>query len=587
MAKRIFRILDSLSPSEAKLTNIARKADGLHNLFFNEFGQLEKRKGYLKYNTTSLSATKRIAGLHRFYKQDTGTKEFLCVCDTKWFKLASSDPWAGTALYSTGTTDFTTTSDMDTFFVNYYDHCYGVNTKGLWKYGGSFVRTVGITAPAAPTFASFQTDGALGTGDYYFKVTYVDEDGYESNGSSASSVMTTSGADDAITINIPTSSDAKVPSATGKRKIYRTAVGGAIYYYDGVVNDNSTTTYKSDGADGALGDILHTNHTAPPSTPRLIAKRRTMLILADDDTFYWSHSGDPEYFPAKWIILTSARQKITGILEQKEYMPVYTSDTIERLVGTDKDNFEFKNTYSGEGCIAPRSLVSCNNLHLYLGVDGIYQFTGFESKIISPPLAEYIKDNINPTFAHLSASIFYNNQYLLSYPKDDSETNDETVYIDFETGTTGIYNFGFGCYSKWDRGTDGLQLYSGSATVGRVYKTLSGLEDDTAAIVCYDRTEPIDLGKPDTYKQWYDIYIKVKSTTGTALTMYYTLDEATETSASLTLTADKTRWYRIKLVQGGQRARAISLRPYVSDKYDITIMGYALSYTEEPAEWLR
>ena len=52
----------------------------------------------------------------------------------------------------------------------------------MFKYNGTSFNKVGITPPSAPTFNS-RINGALSAGNYYFKVTYVDVDGYESNGS--------------------------------------------------------------------------------------------------------------------------------------------------------------------------------------------------------------------------------------------------------------------------------------------------------------------------------------------------------------------------------------------------------------------
>jgi len=51
------------------------------------------------------------------------------------------------------------------------------------------------------------------------------------------------------------------------------------------------------------------------------------------------------------------------------------------------------------------------------------------------------------------------------------------------------------------------------------------------------------------------------------------------------MTANTTKWYRIRFDGGGQRARAIKPRPYISDKYDFTIMGYAIVFELEPPEY--
>ena len=52
--KIIYRILDDLSPSQVKLRSVSRPPEGLHDMFINEKGQVEKRKGYAKYNTDEI-----------------------------------------------------------------------------------------------------------------------------------------------------------------------------------------------------------------------------------------------------------------------------------------------------------------------------------------------------------------------------------------------------------------------------------------------------------------------------------------------------------------------------------------------------
>ena len=276
-------------------------------------------------------------------------------------------------------------------------------------------------------------------------------------------------------------------------------------------------------------------------------------------------------------------QKISGILEQVNTLPVFTDDSIERLVGTDEDNFEFKNAYSTQGCIAYRSLVNCDNLLVYLGFEGLYYFDGTTAKELNIYLNEYIKDNINETYASLSAGCYFDNKYLLSYPKGASTVPNETVYYDFRNGTYGIYSFAFGCYSKWDKGGDGLKLKGGSTTIGRVYSVFSGTSDDTASITAYDSPEAFDLGIPDRLKNFYSIFVKCKTTTGTGLKVYYQIDDGSETSVDApesAVTANKDRWYRFRL-PAGVRGRQLKIRPYISDAYNATFKGYMIEYDVE------
>lgn len=575
MAKQIWKALDNLSPSDAKLANLPRKPDGLYNLKINEYGQLVKRAGYSKYNATSIGASHKIVGMHRFYTQ-ANLKEFLVAWNTNVYKLSETTPWGATSIKSG------LTADSDTYFCDFLNHCYFVNgVDGVFKYDRTNVRTVCPSPPAAkPTGVAQGSGGSLGAGDYKFAYTYVDEDSYEGNLSPVSDAVTCV-ASDSVILTIVNSSDAKIAS----RNIYRTSVGGAIYYYDGAVADNTTTTFTSTQADNTLGTEAATDHTAPETTSHLIAKRRNKLYLAYNDYLYPSHTSDVEYFPPLWRLRTGNSQKIKGLLEQLTALPVSTEDSIERLVGTDEDNFEFKNSYSTEGCVAIRSYVNCDNLIVYLGQNGINYFDGTTSGIFSEAVNKYVRDNIVVAYRHLSCATYFDNKYILCYPKTGGTYPTETIWVDLKNKTYGVYSFSFSCFSVWDRGSDGLKLKGGSNTIGRVYSVFDGLDDDGSAITAYDDIEPLDMGMPEIWKQFYHIYIKVKSTTGTALRFYYTLDDASETYKDLTMTANKTLWYKINLSGGGQRARAIKPRPYISDKYDFTIMGYAVVFEPEAPEY--
>lgn len=480
-------------------------------------------------------------------------------------------------------TGYTFTEGADTYFENFYDKCYIVNGEDdMVKYDGDLVSTVGITPPsAAPTGVAGGADGSLGTGDYVYAYTYVDKDGYESN-ASASSAAVTVGAGEKVTLTIANSPDPKVVA----KNIYRSQIDDTVLYYEGQVADNTTTTFTSSIADTALGSLLHTDHDAPPERCHLIAKRLNRIILASDDEIAISQLSDVEYFPPAFFQQTGFRQKITGMIQQTNALPVFTENSIERLLGTDEDNFEFKNAYSRKGSYAPRSVVSCDNLVVYLGFDGIYYFDGETTGIFNYKLNRYIQDNMNYEYIDKSAATYYKGRYWLSYPKGTSTVNSETVYIDLINKTTGVFDFAFSCYSRWERFGDGNRLFGGSVSEGTVYEIDNNVTiDDISPIACYDKTDFMDFGYPERWKQFYHIYIKVKSTTATTLTFYYTLDDNDETSQDISIDADTTKWYKIDLEGGGQRGRAIQLRPYVYDVSDITFCGYEVVFTMEAEEY--
>lgn len=563
----------TVGQSHIYLDQLPRETDGIYNMSFDNNGRLVKRTGYTEHNTTSLSADHPVTGLYRFYKLDTSSKFTFAVCDTILYKLANTDPWAGTSI-KTGLT-----SEADMYFTAFYNRCYMCNDEdGLFKFGinDSDVRTTGITAPAAkPTGTAGGSGGSLGVGDYKFCYTYVDEDGYESNASPVSDAIDVASGE-VVTLTIVNSSDTKIAS----RNIYRTAVGGAIYYYDGEVADNTTTTYESSGADIALGTQVSTNHDTAPTTPQLVVKRGNRLNLGDDENLCISALSDVEYFPAAWFIKTPDRRKITGMIEQMRNLVVFTEDIIGVLTGTDEDNFVFRKSYAGDGCIATRSIQNISNYIIFLSFNGLMAFNGSEIAEVDTKLSKYLRDNINYAYADTSCSCYYDDKYILSYPKGSATYPTESIYFDYRTGKTGVYSFAFNVFSRWDKGSDGILIKGGSTTIGRVYNIFDGLDDDGSDIECYDKIMPLDFALPEVEKNYYDIYIKVKTTTGTALRFYYTIDDNTETYVDKTLTINKERWYRVRL-PSSTRGRNIAIRPRMNDAYQAEFQGYIIVYDTE------
>lgn len=573
--KKLYKMYDrkTVGQSHIFLDQLPREANGIYNMAFDTNGRLIKRTGYTKHNTTSLSADHKITGLFRFYKLDTSSKYTLAVCDTVLYILANTSPYGGTSI-KTGLTE-----NANMYFTDFYNRCYFCNDEdGLFKFGinDSDVRTVGITAPAAkPTGVAQGSGGSLGAGNYRYCYTYVDEDGYESNASPVSDAIECV-ATDSVVLTIVNSSDAKVAS----RNIYRTAVGGAIYYYDGAVADNTTTTYTSTIADSALGTQVAVNHDTAPTSPQLLCKRNNRIYLGDEADLCVSSLSDVEYFPAAWFIKTPDRRKITGIVEQMSKLIVFTEDTINVLSGTDEDNFTFNKAYAGDGCIAPRSIQNISNYIIFLSFNGLMAFNGSEMAEVDIKLSKYLRDNINYAYANSSCSFYYDDKYILSYPKGASTVPNESIYFDYKTGKTGVYSFAFNVYSRWDKGSDGILIKGGSTTIGRVYNLFTGLDDDGSAIECYDKIMSLDFGLPEVEKNFYDIYVKVKNTSGTLLKVYYTIDDGTETYVDVTLTANKERWYRGRLPES-TNGRSIAIRPRISDSYANEFHGYIIVYDTE------
>jgi len=274
--KQVYKMFDrkTVGQSHIYLDQLPREAGGIHNMSFDNNGRLIKRLGFTEHNTASLSDDHPITGLFRFYKIATDTKYTLVVCDTILYKLANTDPWNGESIKTE------LTSEAVMHFADFGNRCYFCNDEdGLFKFGvdTTTVRTVGITAPAAkPEGVGGANSGSLGVGNYKFCYTYVDEDGYESNPSPVSDAIDVE-AGEKVTLTVVIGTDSKIVS----RNFYRTAVGGAIYYYDGE-DANDDTSYVSSQADTGLGTQVSTKHDTAPTSPQNLIKRGFSGLLIDE-----------------------------------------------------------------------------------------------------------------------------------------------------------------------------------------------------------------------------------------------------------------------------------------------------------------
>jgi len=111
-------------------------------------------------------------------------------------------------------------------------------------YYGSASDDTYLAAAGAATVAA----GAAGnlTGDYYYKIIFVNTNGETQAGTASALVQPSSQQIDLSAIPIG-------GAGCTARKIYRTAAGGSTYKYVATISDNTTTVYTDDLIDGSLG----------------------------------------------------------------------------------------------------------------------------------------------------------------------------------------------------------------------------------------------------------------------------------------------------------------------------------------------
>jgi hypothetical protein len=184
--------------------------------------------------------------------------------------------------------------------------------------------------------------------------------------------------------SIPTSSDAQV---TG-RKLYRTEANGATYYWLATINDNTTTTFVDNIPDIALGIEMEEDHDLCPNG-KFSAWWDERLWVSGDDIVYYSQILYPEHFDISARYVTVQRgdmsDEITQLVAYKDSLYVFRKQSIYAIQKTVSGYGLFLIT-DGVGCIAPWSMVSVNNLLMFISFRGVELFNGTDVYGIEPSL---------------------------------------------------------------------------------------------------------------------------------------------------------------------------------------------------------
>jgi hypothetical protein len=184
--------------------------------------------------------------------------------------------------------------------------------------------------------------------------------------------------------SIPVSSDAQV---TG-RKLYRTTAGGSTFYWLATINDNTSTTFVDNIPDIALGAEMEEDHDLCPSG-KFSAWWDERLWVTGDDIVYYSQILYPEHFDISARYITVQRgdmsDEITQLVAYKDSLYLFRKRSIYAIQKTVSGYGLFLIT-DDVGCIAPWSMVSVNNLLMFISFRGVELFNGTDVYGIEPSL---------------------------------------------------------------------------------------------------------------------------------------------------------------------------------------------------------
>lgn len=235
-------------------------------------------------------------------------------------------------------------------------------------------------------FAGTGTTGTL-TGTYSYKVTFVAQNGEESDASSESSQIVLNGSMGTLT-SIPMG-DAR----TSARNIYRIGNLLTVHYLVGSIQDNRSTTYADNLPDlSALSTGVILSGEVPGDYPNSrLGNQSVRFPVYHYDRVFWINPSQPNQliwskplngfaYPDINTVDVGNSSAITRHVSIFGELIILKADqSVWRLTGTDESSFDLSQTPSSSGTDLPFTVATMPDRIPFMNRLGLWVFNGYSS----------------------------------------------------------------------------------------------------------------------------------------------------------------------------------------------------------------
>lgn len=475
------------------------------NVIFNE-GSVETRQGTTKLNTTSVGT---FVGEGLYTRRSNSGSETMVAF------------WNGT-MYGLAGTTFTTVPSAQSVFTAgtrvgaAEDEGYifvGNGGSIPYKWNGTDFTRHGVYPPTSTASVASQAVGVL-TGDYRYKMTWVNSSLVESDVGPATTTFTAAGA----TLRVSSLPTAPQSYGVSTRKLYRTVAGGTTFMVLTTLNDNSTTSYDDNNADSTLGAIAPTDNGVPPKYNAIIyhpALGRLFMNDPENPNYVWWTEANQPYTVGSLNfkrVGNNTSDIVRGFAIQDNALVVFCDNSISvgYFPSNDDSDWQWVVSRSSYGSKSPYCLLRYENRVLFPAVQNgvLVGFADFVGDSVAPDStlltistvgSDTISERIEPEVFNIQSGyvsnitgIVYKNKAYIAVTYGTGNTTNNRYYVyDFSISrlsklkkpswvpNTGLSPTQFTIYS-------GNLYYQSAAAVGYVYKMEAGVySDDGAAINSY------------------------------------------------------------------------------------------------------
>lgn len=490
--------------------------DCLNVVFSN--GSVGTREGITKLNATSIGSY---------------------VCDGLYTRRSNTGAetmivFGGGSAWQLGGSTFTVIASAQSVFTagvrigatNYENHLFAGNGGVIpYKWNGTAWTRHGVYPPTTTATVASQAVGAL-TGDYRYKVTFVNSQAVESDVSPVTTTFPAAGATLRVS-NIPT---APQSYGIGSRYLYRTVAGGSVFKRLTEIADNTTTTYDDVIADAALGTNAPSDNGVPPKYS-VVLYHQNRLFMNDPENpnlVVYTNLGEPYTVAAasNFIPIGDASGdlvKTLSVYDNSVLVGCEKSQWLIYMSSTDPTEWQTIRMKSPYGSKSPYCFIDYNNKQLFPATES-GEFVGFAAVsgdgvdpsatllTVSSAGSNLKSDRIEPDMflvqktyvPNISGIVFKNKAWIALTYGSGSTMNNRVYQLDFSASNLSkTQTEAWVPFTGWSPAQftiyDG-KLYFGSATAtGFVYQCESGTYgDDGAAINSYFRTKEFSGYDEDT-----------------------------------------------------------------------------------------
>lgn len=476
--------------------------DCLNVVFSN--GSVGTRDGFARINTAAVGSFV-CDGLYTRRSNAGAQTMIMFAGGTGW-------QFAGTSFSTIPSAQSVFTAGVRVAATEYQNHLFiGNGYVTPYKYNGTDFTRHGVYPPVTTASVSTGAAGSL-TGDYLYKVTFVNSQSVESDVGPVTATHTAASTKISMT-SLPTAAQSWGVNA---RRIYRTAAGGSTFKLLTTINDNTTTTYLDEILDAALGAEAPTDNGVPPLYGVVCYHRDRVFCNDPSNPNFVNYSDlqEPYTFGAANIrrFGDNTADIVRAIAVDGENLVIFGDRGIELIYMPSTDDSEWINVKvkSDFGCMSPFGVVKYNNGLLFPAMQA-GKFVGFAHLVgdvvapsatlltVSTAGSELVSDRVEPDMlsvkvadvAEISGFIFKNKAHF-AVPYETTATENNRIYVfDFSISNlskntpyawspwSGLYAAQFAEY--------GGDLYFGDGRAnGFIWKQNSGVyHDNSVAIDSY------------------------------------------------------------------------------------------------------